>query len=156
MTLLEAVRAGTIPIVSDCPSAMREIVEDGVSGFVVPIRQPARFAQNLALLGKSSLRRNNMMMAARKTYENCLSPTQWYDKMLELLTIRRKERLSVSNKDIFDPQLVIHWQHYKPSWKQPSFYYIRSRVKLAQNISRCAIAGLKLGWERGQHYRSFQ
>jgi len=68
VALLEAMQAGTIPIVSDCPSAMREVVENGVSGFVVPVGNKRQVFKNLQTIACSTNLRKTLMLSARSVY----------------------------------------------------------------------------------------
>jgi glycosyltransferase involved in cell wall biosynthesis len=57
VALLQAMAAGCFPIVSDLPT-QRELVEDGVNGFRVPLHRPDVLAERIArALGDAELRR---------------------------------------------------------------------------------------------------
>lgn len=61
---LEAMACGVPVVTTDC-GGMREVVEDGVEGFVVPRRDPAAMADALAALHADPARRAAMAEAAR-------------------------------------------------------------------------------------------
>ena len=50
LTLLEAMSAGCVPIVTDIPSGVPEVVTDGVNGFRVPVGDVRSFAERLVSL----------------------------------------------------------------------------------------------------------
>ncbi len=57
VALLQAMAAGCFPIVSDLPT-QRELVEDGVNGFRVPLHRPDVLAERIArALADAPLRR---------------------------------------------------------------------------------------------------
>lgn len=61
VALLQAMAAGCFPIVADLPT-QRELVEDGVSGYRVPLHRPDILAQRIAAaLADSELRRSAAM-----------------------------------------------------------------------------------------------
>jgi len=64
LVALESMACGTPPIVSDVAS-LPELVEDGVTGFVVPPNDPPAIASALALLAADPRRRAEMGRAAR-------------------------------------------------------------------------------------------
>lgn len=47
ISLLEAMRVGTIPIVSDSHHASRELIADGINGFVIPIKQSDEYIKRI-------------------------------------------------------------------------------------------------------------
>ncbi len=144
MTLLEAMRSGTIPIVSDCPSAMREIVKDGLSGFIIRVGDEKGIAHALENLSTSADLRKTMMLSARDTYEKMLSPEIWLHKMEELINKRRFDRNKGHQVDMYNPQMLIPWHRPKMSWKQPSINYLKDRIRLFKHAGRCSIISLAL------------
>ena len=50
LSLLEAMAAGLVPVASDLPSGMREVIEPGANGFLAPVGESARFAAAIAAL----------------------------------------------------------------------------------------------------------
>jgi glycosyltransferase involved in cell wall biosynthesis len=63
--VVEAMAAG-LPIVTTDAGGMREVVDDGIEGFVVPVRDPAAVSARLATLAGDDRRRRAMGEAARK------------------------------------------------------------------------------------------
>src|SRR4029077_855471 len=68
LTPLEAMSCGKPVIVSDHTFG-RDVIEDGVNGFVVPIRDSEAIADRLKLLGSDPTYRSRMGEAARRTAE---------------------------------------------------------------------------------------
>lgn len=64
--MLEAMAKGCVPVVSDIPSGVPEVLDDGVEGFRVPIGDVARFADRLAELQAAPARRLQMAAAAHR------------------------------------------------------------------------------------------
>ena len=62
---LEAMACGLPVVTTDC-GGMREAINDGVEGFVVPVRSPAALAEKLALLAKDANLRFGMGRAGRE------------------------------------------------------------------------------------------
>jgi len=67
LALLEAMNAGVVPVVSDVPSGVPEIISDGVDGFRVPVGSIDPFAGAIAQLAGDGRRLDAMSAAARKT-----------------------------------------------------------------------------------------
>jgi glycosyltransferase involved in cell wall biosynthesis len=66
--VLEAMACGLPVVVTDC-GGMREAVDDGVEGFVVPVRAPGAMADALGALAGSGALRRRMGRAARLRIE---------------------------------------------------------------------------------------
>lgn len=67
--VLEAMAYGTVVITTDC-GGMREAIEDGVNGFVIPIRDSKAIADKLmAVAALNTAQLDNIKAAARKTVE---------------------------------------------------------------------------------------
>ena len=81
MVLLEAKACG-LPIISyDCPSGPKEIIKDGLDGFLVPFQNKQIFNEKLILLLKSEELRENMGRNAKKN-ALAFSPQHIYSKWL--------------------------------------------------------------------------
>jgi glycosyltransferase involved in cell wall biosynthesis len=63
--LLEAMRAGCVPVVSDIRSGIPELVEDGVTGLVAPVGDIAAFAERLERLWRDPELRRRLGARAR-------------------------------------------------------------------------------------------
>jgi len=58
LSLLEAMGTGCVPVVTDTPSGIPELVQDGINGFRVPVGDIQKFVERLAILhGDTALRR---------------------------------------------------------------------------------------------------
>ena len=66
--VLEA-QAMELPVVSSDADGLRENVQDGVTGFVVPRRDPEAMAEKLAILARDGELRRRMGVAGRKRVE---------------------------------------------------------------------------------------
>ena len=67
MVLLEAMAAGVVPVVSDLPSGIPEVVDHGINGYRPPVGDVAAFAEAIAELGGDRERLQAMSRAARQT-----------------------------------------------------------------------------------------
>jgi hypothetical protein len=62
--VLEAMAYGCVPVVSDIESGIPELINDGVTGFRVPVGDIDGFAERLTLLYKNSILRRRMSINA--------------------------------------------------------------------------------------------
>jgi glycosyltransferase involved in cell wall biosynthesis len=67
VALVEAMAAGLVPVVSDIPSGVPEIVDSGLSGERPPVGDVAAFADAIARLDRDRPRLEAMSAAARQT-----------------------------------------------------------------------------------------
>lgn len=77
--VLEAMASG-VPVVTTNAGGMAEAVTDGVEGFVVPVRDVARFADRLEVLARDPALRASMGRAARERAEREFSITRQVDE----------------------------------------------------------------------------
>jgi len=125
MSLLEAMRAGAIPLVSDCPSAMRELVAHGISGYIIPRKNSKRLLKHVIDIGTSPHLRRDLMNGARAAFEEKLTAEKWLINMTRLMKNRRAGRAVSSRKDEFKPGTVFRWHRRRGSWKRPTVSYLR-------------------------------
>lgn len=144
MTLIEGMRSGTIPLVSDCPSAMREIVKHGVSGFVSPQNSARSFFENIVKLGKSRILRQALMIGARTTYERELAANIWAERMLDVLSRTRPKRSSLGRYDHYDPLMLKYWRRERGTWRKPTANFIRDRFNFYKHACRCSLSSIQL------------
>lgn len=69
VALIEAMSVGLVPVVSDLPSGIREVVEPGVSGFTPAPGDVAGFAETIASLHRDRARLESMSAASRARVE---------------------------------------------------------------------------------------
>ncbi|SHJ30867.1 Glycosyltransferase involved in cell wall bisynthesis [Desulfatibacillum alkenivorans DSM 16219] len=67
VSLLEAMAAGCVPVVTDIPSGIPELVEDGVNGFCVPVGDMETFAKRLEFLAHDPELRTKLADQARES-----------------------------------------------------------------------------------------
>lgn len=65
ITLTEAQQMGVVPIAYDSYASLRDIVEDGVSGIIVPRHSPGRYARKLQSLMRDGDTRRRMALAGQ-------------------------------------------------------------------------------------------
>ena len=70
----EAMRAGTATVATDCPYGPAEIVEDGESGMLVPVEDPAALADAIVQVFSDDALRDRLAEGARRRAE-AFSPT---------------------------------------------------------------------------------
>jgi glycosyltransferase involved in cell wall biosynthesis len=87
MTIVEAMRCGAPVVSTDCPLGPREIISDGVDGYLVPMGDEAALAQKLLdLINKDELRQR-MAEAARSAsarYDPALIADRFADTCAQL------------------------------------------------------------------------
>jgi glycosyltransferase involved in cell wall biosynthesis len=67
ITILEAMQAG-VPVIASNNGAIAEIIEDGKTGFIVPMRNVTAFKEKTELLLKNSQLRTQMAIAGKERY----------------------------------------------------------------------------------------
>ena len=99
MTLLEALRDETIPFVTEHKHSNREIVKDGVNGFVINHKDIKRFVNEICLLMKEKEQKDLMMINARASYLHDFTYERWNEQIAKVLLketnhLLRKEKIS--------------------------------------------------------------
>lgn len=122
MSMLEAMQRYCVPIVSDCPSAMREIVEDGHSGFVCAVGDHRGMAERIFRLREDPELLQSMQLNAKRRVQECASETAWLDRMTELFCRRpgRKEPTPGPHR--------IRWHRRPGRWQRPTTSYLFWRI----------------------------
>lgn len=77
MALLEAMRIGCIPIVSDFKIANLEIIQDGINGFIIPHKDVRGFVDRLSDIIKNHANYKNIYEESYKTFVEKLSFPVW-------------------------------------------------------------------------------
>lgn len=85
MSLIEAMRIGTIPIVSDYDNANKEIIRNGVNGFVIGHRNIDKFVEVIMSIITNKNDYFNIYDKAVETYFDELHFDVWKKKMDEIL-----------------------------------------------------------------------
>jgi glycosyltransferase involved in cell wall biosynthesis len=67
LALLEAMGHGCVPVVTDIPSGVPELLRDGVNGYLVPVGAMEVFADRLATLSRDAASRRNLAQKAYAT-----------------------------------------------------------------------------------------
>ncbi|MBV5339644.1 MAG: glycosyltransferase [Deltaproteobacteria bacterium] len=83
MTILEALARG-IPVIAPAVGGIREIITDGVEGFLIESRNPEAFAAKCLLLWKDNELRERMSKAARERAEAAFSAEKMAEKYYRL------------------------------------------------------------------------
>lgn len=84
LVLLEALQA-KLPIISTFEGGIPDIVEDGVTGFLVPQKDVLSLAEKLELLLKNEALRNEMKVNGRNKFENFFTLEKFEKKMCNIL-----------------------------------------------------------------------
>lgn len=103
MTLLEALRAGSIPFVTEYKHSNREIVRDGENGFVINHDDIDRFVRELCALMNDRKRKATMGQNARTSYLKDFTYEVWSKKVAKVL--KKKTEHTERKKRISDFQL---------------------------------------------------
>jgi len=84
LILLEAMQF-SLPIVSTCEGAIPDAVDDGISGFLVPQKNPYILSEKLAVLIRDPELRVNMGMAGLAKYKRDFTLERFEEKIVEIL-----------------------------------------------------------------------
>lgn len=101
MSLIEAMRIGTIPIVSDYDNANKEIIKNGINGFVIDHRNIDRFVEVIMSIITNKNDYFNIYDKAVETYFDELHFDVWKKKMDEILfssSISHTDRMGKINQ----------------------------------------------------------
>ena len=142
MALLEAMRSGTVPLVSACPSAMRDIVRTDYNGYVIKSNNAAEYIARIEELRKDVNMRNRLACGARETFLSKLNPEQWIESLERLFTPRNG--CARGDKDEFKGEKLLRWQSRPGRWYRPTASYLRQRLGLLDRRGICDHMGRKL------------
>jgi glycosyltransferase involved in cell wall biosynthesis len=92
MLLLEAMAMGVVPVVSDCPSAMREIVREADCGCVVPTGDARGLSRAIERLAVDRARMRQFALNAVRFYSERLHIGSTCQRLLELASLQRAAR----------------------------------------------------------------
>lgn len=129
MSLIEATRAGVIPIVSDCPSAMREIVKNNVNGFVVSKNEIKKAFHIIEKLSNDSNKVNLLLKNSRELYESFFEESNWIMNM-ESLFVKRVKLKKISYNAIG----IYKWHRRPGKWYRPTRSYINNRFGIVEKL----------------------
>ena len=90
-SLLEGMSVGR-PVVTTDAIGCREVIEHGVSGFIVPLHSPQAIADALRILSEDPAGRRAMGKAARKRIESIFAKDVIIDEFLNLYDTSRRRR----------------------------------------------------------------
>jgi|GEM_PF-2493245 len=142
MILLEALQKGVIPIVSDCPSAMREIIHNNVSGFVVPVGDAKISTSIIEKLSDSCVARKEISMNAISLFYNKLAPPVWLKNMEKLLYTKRQQH-KTQRQDIFDSSILQPWHRRCENVHKINKYFLKKHIMLLRHALKCAYWGCR-------------
>jgi glycosyltransferase involved in cell wall biosynthesis len=85
LVILEAMAAG-LPVITTDRGAIREVVLDGITGFLVPPRDSGAIAERIVQLGKDRTLRQQMAEASRQRFHAKYRLDRWAADMVQLLS----------------------------------------------------------------------
>lgn len=74
VTLIEAMKSGLIPLVSDLPGGIPEVVKDGETGYLFPINQPDLYAEKIEYLSYNREKLEELSLNALKIVTEKFDP----------------------------------------------------------------------------------
>lgn len=123
MLLIDGLSMGAVPVVSDCPSAMMEIVNDSKCGMVTEVGNAKELANGLSKLLSQPQTVRDMSTRAQEYFMKTLHIDITCNKLLDLLT---KRRTNFSPQKIAFPFGKIYPFHRRPykysKWNPLGFY----------------------------------
>src|SRR5262249_24358432 len=122
IALLDAMGRGCVPVVTDIPSGIPELVHDGINGYRVPVGNVAAFADRLAVLQRDSTLRKAMALGAHETV--CRGGYRVEDMATNYLALFRRVMEGAAagafrrpRGRIQTPPLPPGMEWMRPSWK---------------------------------------
>lgn len=85
ISLLEAMRIGTIPIVSDDKHASREIIENGISGFIYSLKDLNSVVERITDIIENHENYINIYDNSRDRFSSILNKNTWMMKMNQMM-----------------------------------------------------------------------
>ena len=85
MAILEALKSGVVPVASGIKAGVPELIEDGVTGFVVGESDPAGMADRVALLSRDRGRLREMGVAGRERANSRFASAQCAEAMTDAI-----------------------------------------------------------------------
>ncbi|WP_341221449.1 glycosyltransferase family 4 protein [Polaribacter atrinae] len=92
ISLLEAMRVGTIPLVSDSKHASRELIENEINGYVIPIRKPSLFVSRIENIILNHSRYGEVYDNCLNFFSTNLNSTIWKNKMDGIFNAKNKHK----------------------------------------------------------------
>ncbi len=92
ISLLEAMRAGAIPIVAEYKISNREIIRDGYNGFVINHRNVNRYVEVIIDMIKNNQEKGFLYDNSYSYFRDNLSYKVWENKMNDLLDVQSAHR----------------------------------------------------------------
>jgi glycosyltransferase involved in cell wall biosynthesis len=89
VSVIEAMKCDCVPVVSDIPSGIPELIFDGVTGFKVPVGDTKQFAEKIAYLANNPKVRKEMSKNAKNHADKMFDPHE-QAKKYETLIINTK------------------------------------------------------------------
>ncbi len=127
MMMLEAMSLGVVPIVSDCPSAMREIVTDAGIGSIVHTGSTKELFNTI---NNTQKLKDNWHLDAEKIKDYFLKNLhidKYGEKILKLCTVKRSSRIMEQNE--FPPKRLLHYHRERFSGSKWSSHNLKIRWK---------------------------
>jgi glycosyltransferase involved in cell wall biosynthesis len=114
LSLLESMAHGLIPVVSDLPSGIREVVNPD-NGVLVPTNDTAGYAVSIASLSADRSLMKKMSLAARMSVQNHFSNEAMADRWIECLEMMPETPFHVTSCEIKHPLTipVRSWRNLK-------------------------------------------
>lgn len=76
LSVIEAMKAGSIPVVNDLNGGLRELVTNDVTGYRIPNNDPLIFAEHIAAIAKDAEKRKQLSAAAVSFANTHFDPVQ--------------------------------------------------------------------------------
>ena len=128
MLLIDALSVGVVPIVSDCPSAMREIVSEADCGLVCEVGNHKTLAESMIRLLSDPQRVNKMCFNAKSYFDNNLNVSHVGEKLLSLINTK-ENHFKFPNKTFPDGKMYMYSRRkYKYSKWNPLGIFERIRL----------------------------
>lgn len=104
MALLEAMRVGCIPLVSDFDIANKEVITNGMTGFIIPHTEISSFVERILDIIHNHEQYAAIYDASAKYFQDFLSMNVWRKRMNALVnstTTQHKKRIKLSRGNFY-------------------------------------------------------